>query len=242
MRILITLVSLVLFSSCQSDYEENNIAIVIHGGAGTILKENMTPELELAYLQKLEEAVKTGYQILQEGGTSQNAFEETIKIMENSPLFNAGLGAVLTNDETVSLDASFMEGSNLNAGAIAGSQYIKNPISAAISVMNDSPHVLLSSEGADEFAIKMGLDTMPNSYFITERRLNSVRKAKENDKLAVVDPFINDYKYGTVGCVAIDKNGNISSGTSTGGTTNKKWGRIGAVSYTHLTLPTICSV
>jgi beta-aspartyl-peptidase (threonine type) len=228
MRILITLFSIVLFSSCQSEYEENNIAIVIHGGAGTILKENMTPELESAYLQKLEEAVKTGYQILQEGGTSQKAVEETIKIMENSPLFNAGVGAVLTNDETVSLDASFMEGSNLNAGAIAGSKYIKNPISAAISVMDDSPHVLLSSEGADEFAIKMGLDTMPNSYFITERRLNSVRRAKKNDELSfVVDPFINDYKYGTVGCVAIDKNGNISSGTSTGGTTNKKWGRIG---------------
>ena len=228
MRILITLFIIVLFSSCQSEYEENNIAIVIHGGAGTILKENMTPELESAYLQKLEEAVKTGYQILQEGGTSQKAVEETIKIMENSPLFNAGVGAVLTNDETVSLDASFMEGSNLNAGAIAGSKYIKNPISAAISVMDDSPHVLLSSEGADEFAIKMGLDTMPNSYFITERRLNSVRRAKKNDELSfVVDPFINDYKYGTVGCVAIDKNGNISSGTSTGGTTNKKWGRIG---------------
>ena len=227
MRILITLFSIVLFSSCQSEYEENNIAIVIHGGAGTILKENMTPELESAYLQKLEEAVKTGYQILQEGGTSQKAVEETIKIMENSPLFNAGVGAVLTNDETVSLDASFMEGSNLNAGAIAGSKYIKNPISAAISVMDDSPHVLLSSEGADEFAIKMGLDTMPNSYFITERRLNSVRRAKKNDELSFVDPFINDYKYGTVGCVAIDKNGNISSGTSTGGTTNKKWGRIG---------------
>ena len=141
MRILITLFSIVLFSSCQSEYEENNIAIVIHGGAGTILKENMTPELESAYLQKLEEAVKTGYQILQEGGTSQKAVEETIKIMENSPLFNAGVGAVLTNDETVSLDASFMEGSKLNAGAIAGSKYIKNPISAAISVMDDSPHV-----------------------------------------------------------------------------------------------------
>ena len=108
MRILITFFSIVLFSSCQSEYEENNIAIVIHGGAGTILKENMTPELESAYLQKLEEAVKTGYQILQEGGTSQKAVEETIKIMENSPLFNAGVGAVLTNDETVSLDASFM--------------------------------------------------------------------------------------------------------------------------------------
>ena len=226
MRSLIILLTFLLFS-CESNSEENKIAIVIHGGAGTILKENMTPELETAYLQKLEEAVKVGYQILKNGGSSQSAVEETIKIMENSPLFNAGVGAVLTNDETVSLDASFMEGANLNAGAIAGSKYVKNPISAAISVMEDSPHVLLSSEGADEFAIQKGLDTMPNSYFITERRLNSVRRVKENDKLTYVDPFINDSKYGTVGCVAIDINGNISSGTSTGGPTNKKWGRIG---------------
>ena len=229
MKKLIFLIIVLLIHSCQSNKLENNIAIVIHGGAGTILKDNMTPELESAYLNKLEEAVKTGYQILQEGGTSQKAVEETIKIMENSPLFNAGVGAVLTNDESVSLDASFMEGSNLNAGAIAGSRYIKNPISAAISVMEDSPHVLLSSNGADEFAIKMGLDTMPNSYFITERRLNSVRRAKQNDNLSFEDTFINDSKYGTVGCVAIDKMGNISSGTSTGGTTNKKWGRIGDV-------------
>jgi beta-aspartyl-peptidase (threonine type) len=122
-----------------------------------------------------------------------------------------------------------MEGKNLNAGAIAGSKYIKNPISAAISVMEDSPHVLLSSDGADEFAIKMGLDTVPNSYFITERRLNSVRKAKKDDMFSFEYSYINDSKYGTVGCVAIDKMGNISSGTSTGGTTNKKWGRIGDV-------------
>ena len=226
MRTLIILLTFLLIS-CKSNSEENKIAIVIHGGAGTILKKNMTPELESAYLQKLEEAVKVGYQILKNGGSSQSAVEETIKIMENSPLFNAGVGAVLTNDETVSLDASFMEGAYLNAGAIAGSKYVKNPISAAISVMEDSPHVLLSSEGADEFAIQKGLDTMPNSYFITERRLNSVRRARENDKLTYVDPFVNDSKYGTVGCVAIDINGNISSGTSTGGTTNKKWGRIG---------------
>ncbi len=218
-----------LFISCQSNTIENKIAIVIHGGAGTILKENMTPELESAYLQKLEEAVKTGYEILKNGGSSQSAVVETIKIMEDSPLFNAGVGAVLTNNETVSLDASFMEGNNLNAGAIAGSKYIKNPIMAAISVMEDSPHVLLSSDGADEFAIQIGLDTMPNSYFITERRLNSVREVKENDKLSFIDTYTNDSKYGTVGCVAIDIKGNISSGTSTGGTTNKKWGRIGDV-------------
>ena len=215
--------------SCQSSESENNIAIVIHGGAGTILKENMTPELEAAYIGKLEEAVMTGYEILKTGGSSQSAVKETIKIMEDSPLFNAGIGAALTNEETASLDASFMEGKNLNAGAIAGSKYIKNPISAAISVMEDSPHVLLSSDGADEFAIKMGLDTVPNSYFITERRLNSVRKAKKDDMVSFEDSYINDSKYGTVGCVAIDKMGNIASGTSTGGTTNKKWGRIGDV-------------
>jgi len=227
-KIIISFI-LLLVCSCESNESENNIAIVIHGGAGTILKENMTPELEAAYIDKLEEAVMTGYEILKTGGSSQSAVKETIKIMEDSPLFNAGIGAALTNEETASLDASFMEGKNLNAGAIAGSKYIKNPISAAISVMEDSPHVLLSSDGADEFAIKMGLDTVPNSYFITERRLNSVRKAKKDDMVSFEDSYINDSKYGTVGCVAIDKMGNIASGTSTGGTTNKKWGRIGDV-------------
>ena len=220
---------LLLICSCQSIESENNIAIVIHGGAGTILKENMTPELESAYLGKLEEAVMTGYDILKSGGSIQLAVKETIKIMEDSPLFNAGIGAALTNEETASLDASFMEGENLNAGAIAGSKYIKNPIIAAISVMEDSQHVLLSSDGADEFAIKMGLDTVPNSYFITERRLKSVRKAKKDEIISFEDSLMNDSKYGTVGCVAIDKMGNIASGTSTGGTTNKKWGRIGDV-------------
>ena len=227
-KFLISLI-LLLICSCQSAESENSIAIVIHGGAGTILKENMTPELESAYLNKLEEAVQTGYEILKNGGSSQSAVEETIKIMEDSPLFNAGIGAALTNQETASLDASFMEGDNLDAGAVAGSKYIKNPITAAISVMQESPHVLLSSDGADDFAIQIGLDTVPNSYFITERRLRSVRKAKDDDMVSFEDNFIKDSKYGTVGCVAIDKMGNISSGTSTGGTTNKKWGRIGDV-------------
>ena len=227
-KFLISLI-LLLICSCQSTESENSIAIVIHGGAGTILKENMTPQLESAYLDKLEEAVLTGYEILKNGGSSQSAVEETIKVMEDSPLFNAGIGAALTNQETASLDASFMEGDNLEAGALAGSKYIKNPISAAISVMQESPHVLLSSDGADDFAIQIGLDTVPNSYFITERRLRSVRKAKEDDMVSFEDNFIKDSKYGTVGCVAIDKMGNISSGTSTGGTTNKKWGRIGDV-------------
>jgi len=229
MKKLLIILFFILFNACSNELNDNNIAIVIHGGAGTILKENMTKELENAYKEKLEEAITVGYNILKNGGSSQIAVEETIKIMEDSPLFNAGVGAVLTNDERVSLDASFMRGSDLNAGAIAGSSYVKNPITAAIAVMEKSPHVFLTSDGADDFAIENGIDTVPNNYFITERRLNSLRRVKNSNETTFIDPIINDSKYGTVGCVAIDKNGNISAGTSTGGTTNKKWGRVGDV-------------
>ena len=227
-KLYIYLSALFIFS-CSIESNENKIGIVIHGGAGTILKENMTPELENSYMIKLEEAIRTGYDILKNGGSSKDAVEQAIRVMEDSPLFNAGVGAVLTNDERVSLDASFMDGKNLNAGAIAGSSYIKNPISAAIAVMEESPHVLLSSKGADDFAIEKGIDTVPNSYFITERRLNSLRSLKNRNSISYEDPFLKDSKYGTVGSVAIDINGNISAGTSTGGTTNKIWGRIGDV-------------
>tara|TARA_B100001248_G_scaffold252041_1_gene227761 strand:+ start:922 stop:1914 length:993 start_codon:yes stop_codon:yes gene_type:complete len=227
-KLYIYLSALFIFS-CSIESNENKIGIVIHGGAGTILKENMTPELENSYMIKLEEAIRTGYDILKNGGSSKDAVEQAIRVMEDSPLFNAGIGAVLTNDERVSLDASFMDGKNLNAGAIAGSSYIKNPISAAIAVMEESPHVLLSSKGADDFAIEKGIDTVPNSYFITERRLNSLRSLKNRNSISYEDPFLKDSKYGTVGSVAIDINGNISAGTSTGGTTNKIWGRIGDV-------------
>ena len=229
MKKLLIIFSFILFNACSNELIDNRIAIVIHGGAGTILKENMTDELENAYKEKLEEAITVGYNILKNGGSSQIAVEETIKIMEDSPLFNAGVGAVLTNDERVSLDASFMRGSDLNAGAIAGSSYIRNPITAAIAVMEKSPHVFLTSNGADDFAIENCIDTVPNNYFITERRLNSLRRVKNSNETSFIDPFINDSKYGTVGCVAIDVNGNISAGTSTGGTTNKKWGRVGDV-------------
>ena len=227
-KLYIYLSALFIFS-CSIESNENKIGIVIHGGAGTILKENMTPELENSYMIKLEEAIRTGYDILKNGGPSKDAVEQAIRVMEDSPLFNAGVGAVLTNDERVSLDASFMDGKNLNAGAIAGSSYIKNPISAAIAVMEESPHVLLSSKGADDFAIEKGIDTVPNSYFITERRLNSLRSLKNRNTISYEDPFLKDSKYGTVGSVAIDINGNISAGTSTGGTTNKIRGRIGDV-------------
>jgi len=206
--------------SCNSN--KVDFAIVVHGGAGTILKKNMSDEMELAYKLKLEEAINAGYNILEKNGSSKDAVEQTIKILENSELFNAGKGSVLSNKGVVEMDASIMNGKNLNAGAISGIKTIKNPISAARLVMEKSEHVFLSGEGAEEFARLQGLDIIDNEYFITETRLKSLLNAKKRDS-------IKDNKFGTVGCVAIDKFGNITSGTSTGGMTNKKWNRIGDV-------------
>lgn len=214
------LMLLCFFYSCNSN--KVDFAIVVHGGAGTILKKNMSDEMELAYKLKLEEAINAGYNILEKNGSSKDAVEETIKILENSELFNAGKGSVLSNKGVVEMDASIMNGKNLNAGAISGIKTIKNPISAARLVMEKSEHVFLSGEGAEEFAKLQGLDIIDNEYFITETRLKSLLNAKKRDS-------IKDNKFGTVGCVAIDKFGNITSGTSTGGMTNKKWNRIGDV-------------
>ncbi|CAL2080128.1 isoaspartyl peptidase/L-asparaginase [Tenacibaculum sp. 190524A02b] len=218
------------------DGKKNEFAIVIHGGAGTILKKNMTKEKEEAYKEKLKQAITAGHSILKEGGTSIKAVEASIKIMENSPLFNAGKGAVFTNDEANEMDASIMEGKTLNAGAVAGVKTIKNPISAAIKVMNNSNHVLLSGKGADMFAKEQGLEIMSPDYFYTEKRFKSLQRIKDKEKAELdhddksalfYDEDIKNSKYGTVGCVALDKNGNITAGTSTGGMTNKKWNRIG---------------
>ena len=211
---------LCFFYSCNSN--KVDFAIVVHGGAGTILKKNMSDEMELAYKLKLEEAINAGYNILEKNGSSKDAVEQTIKILENSELFNAGKGSVLSNKGVVEMDASIMNGQNLNAGAISGIKTIKNPISAARLVMEKSEHVFLSGEGAEEFAKLQGLDIINNEYFITETRLKSLLNVKKRDS-------IKDNKFGTVGCVAIDKFGNITSGTSTGGMTNKKWNRIGDV-------------
>ena len=214
------LMLLCFFYSCKSN--KVDFAIVVHGGAGTILKKNMSDEMELAYKLKLEEAINAGYNILEKNGSSKDAVEETIKILENSELFNAGKGSVLSNKGVVEMDASIMNGKNLNAGAISGIKTIKNPISAARLVMEKSEHVFLSGEGAEEFAKLQGLDIIDNEYFITKTRLKSLLNAKKRDST-------KDNKFGTVGCVAIDKFGNITSGTSTGGMTNKKWNRIGDV-------------
>ncbi|WP_420571047.1 isoaspartyl peptidase/L-asparaginase family protein [Kordia sp.] len=208
---------------------KNGFGLVIHGGAGTILKKNMTPAMEADYKSTLEKAASKGYEILKNGGSSLDAVEQTIHILENSPLFNAGKGAVFANNGKNELDASIMEGKTLNAGAVAGVTNLKNPISAARKVMENSNHVLLARKGAEQFAAAQGLEVVDTSYFFTEKRFNSLQKAKKGnkDKAAYIDPYIKDYKYGTVGCVALDKDGNLAAGTSTGGMTNKKWSRIG---------------
>lgn len=206
--------------------------IVIHGGAGTILKENMTDSLESAYKLKLEEAIRTGHEILKNGGSAMEAVTKTINVMENSPLFNAGKGAVFTHEETNEMDASVMDGETLNAGAVAGVMRIKNPIDLALEVMNNSPHVMLSGRGAEIFAEEKGFELVDPSYFYTEKRFNSLQRIKAREKenkttATFKDPFIKASKFGTVGCAALDKNGNLAAGTSTGGMTNKRWNRIG---------------
>lgn len=248
MKTILTLFSIIiLLSGCKKetinsseeikeDLKQSEFAIIIHGGAGTILKKNLTDELENEYKAKLEEAVKVGYAILKNGGTSQEAVMKTIQVMEDSPLFNAGKGAVFTNEETNELDASFMDGKTLNAGAVAGVKDVKSPIELAIKIMTDSEHVMLSGEGASKFAKEKGLEIVDPSYFYTEKRFKSLQRIKDKEKTeldhddkkaAFFDVDIKDSKFGTVGCVALDKNGNIAAGTSTGGMTNKRWGRIG---------------
>jgi len=214
--------------------KKSEFAIVVHGGAGTILKENMSPEKEAGYKAKLEEAIRIGYNILKDGGSSLDAVQKTINVLEDSPLFNAGKGAVFTNAETNELDASIMDGKTLNAGASAGTTTVKNPIDLARAIMESSPHVMLSGEGAEVFAQEQGLEVVGSDYFFTQSRYESLKNAKENEKkkvannkTALFDSSIKDSKFGTVGCVALDKNGNLAAGTSTGGMTNKRRGRIG---------------
>ena len=205
-------------------------AIAIHGGAGTITRANLTTEQEAKYRETLKQAVEAGYAALNNGATSLDAVVIAINILEDSPLFNAGKGAVYTYDEAHELDASIMDGKTLNAGAVAGVKQIKNPIDAARAVMDKSVHVMLSGEGAETFAIQQGLEKVDNRYFDTPFRHEALIKAKqklEKDTSAWQRPEMLDYKFGTVGAVALDKNGNIAAGTSTGGMTAKRFGRIG---------------
>ncbi|MEE8437445.1 MAG: isoaspartyl peptidase/L-asparaginase [Candidatus Neomarinimicrobiota bacterium] len=198
----------------QSDSE---FVLVIHGGAGTITRARLSPEKEKLYREKLTHALETGYEILGADGSALNAVEAVIRIMEDSPLFNAGKGAVFTNAGTNELDASIMDGSTLKAGAVAGVKTVKNPISAARKVMEETWHVMLSGDGADQFAKEQGLEIVSPDYFFTKKRWDSLQNLKKKSK----------EKHGTVGCAALDKLGNLAAGTSTGGITNKLWGRIG---------------
>jgi beta-aspartyl-peptidase (threonine type) len=218
----------------QSQQQKQAFGMVIHGGAGTIKKENMTPELEAAYQAKLEEALAAGYEILKDGGTSMDAIQTAINIMEDAPLFNAGKGAVFTHDGTHELDASIMDGKTLNVGAVAGVKHTKNPITLARLVMEKSEHVMMAGSGAEEFGKLHGAEMVDQTYFDTERRRQQLEKAKEAEKAATNGSSSSasiikreDHKFGTVGAVALDKSGNLAAGTSTGGMTNKKFGRIG---------------
>jgi len=201
--------------SVKASVVKQEWAIVIHGGAGVITREKMSPVMDKEYRAALVEAMNTGKKILSEGGTALEAVEKTINVMEDNPLFNAGKGAVFTHDGKNELDAAIMDGSDLAAGSVAGVTDIKNPITAARYVMTKSEHVMLTGAGASQFAKEQGLEIVPPSYFYTEKRYNELQEILKREK------------NGTVGCCALDKNGNLAAGTSTGGMSNKRYNRVG---------------
>ncbi|ASK69402.1 MULTISPECIES: isoaspartyl peptidase/L-asparaginase family protein [Shewanella] len=228
------ILSSALFMSQNTQANEKPFAIAIHGGAGTISKANLTPELRQAYKDKLKEAVDKGSKVLEQGGDSLVAVQTAINVLENSPLFNAGVGSVYTYDGGHELDASIMDGKTMNAGAVAGVRHIANPIDLALAVMNKSEHVMLSGAGAEEFALTQGFKLVPNSHFDSDARYQQLldarqklQAAEKSDQIAGIEMKDLDYKFGTVGAVALDKNGNLAAGTSTGGMTAKRFGRIG---------------
>jgi beta-aspartyl-peptidase (threonine type) len=209
------------------------ISIAIHGGAGTIVKEDMTPELELAYRNALTEAMDAGYAVLENGGNAINAVKAAVVVMEDNVLFNAGKGAVFTKKGLNEMDAAIMDGLTLNAGAIAGVRNIRNPVELAEQVMLHSGHVFLSGKGANDFAIRQGIKLEPDEYFYSDYRYDQWREIRDSDlyqldhKSDKLVGLMKDKKFGTVGAVACDEEGNIAAATSTGGMTNKRFGRIG---------------
>lgn len=209
------------------------ISIAIHGGAGTIVKKDMTAELEKAYRSALKEALEAGYAVLESGGAAVNAVKAAVVVMEDNALFNAGKGAVFTKKGLNELDAAIMDGSTLDAGAVAGVRNIRNPIELAEEVMLHSGHIFLSGKGANEFAIRQGIKLEPDEYFYSEHRYGQWREIRDSDLYQLdhskdkLTGLMKDKRFGTVGAVACDSNGNIAAATSTGGMTNKRFGRIG---------------
>lgn len=240
------LLILFIFSALASQAQQN-FGLVIHGGAGTIRKENMTPEQDKAYRQKLQEALNAGYAVLEEGGSSRLAVTTAIQVLEESPLFNAGRGAVFTADEKNELDAAIMDGKTGMAGAVAGVSTVKSPILLAQAVMLHSPHVFLVGDGAEQFAREQNLEMVDPSYFYDEKRHEQLKRIQQREKNESKEQgsllpgsdipgsyqgknfHFEDHKFGTVGAVALDKEGNLTAGTSTGGMTNKRYGRVGDV-------------
>jgi beta-aspartyl-peptidase (threonine type) len=209
------------------------ISLVIHGGAGTILKEDMTPELEKAYQQGLQASLDAGYAVLEQGGSAANAVKAVIVILEDNMLFNAGRGSVFTKKGVQEMDAAIMDGKDLSAGAVAGISNVRNPIELAVEVMRNSNHVFLSGKGASDFAIKQGIKLEPDEFFFSQFRYDQWKQIRDSDNYSLdhthqqLEELMKDKKFGTVGAAACDKEGNIAAATSTGGMTNKKYGRIG---------------
>jgi beta-aspartyl-peptidase (threonine type) len=207
--------------------------IAIHGGAGTILKTDMTADLEKAYQEALQEALNVGYAVLEQGGTAVNAVKASIVLLEDNMLFNAGRGSVFTKKGVQEMDAAIMDGSNLNAGAVAGLRNVRNPIELAMEVMRNSNHVFLSGKGANDFALKQGVKLEPDEYFFSQFRYDQWKAIRDSDNYSLdhthqqLEELMKDKKFGTVGATACDAQGNIAAATSTGGMTNKKYGRIG---------------
>lgn len=208
------------------------LTLVIHGGAGTITKEEMTPELEQAYLKALQTGLDAGYAVLEEGGSAVNAVKAASVVLEDNMLFNAGRGSVFTKKGVQEMDAAIMDGETLDAGAVAGIRNVRNPIELATEVLRNSNHVFLSGKGANDFAIKQGIKLEPDEYFFSQFRYDQWRAVRDSDNYMLDHTHnditeIKDKKFGTIGAVACDQNGNIAAATSTGGMTNKKYGRIG---------------
>ena len=208
-------------------------SIAIHGGAGTIIKEHLTPELEAEYRKALKESMDAGYLVLSTGGSAVNAVKAAVVMLEDNVLFNAGRGSVFTHKGSHEMDAAIMDGNTLAAGAVAGVRNIRNPVELAEKVMLYSSHVFLGGQGANEFAVMQGIKFEPNEYFYSDFRYNQWQEIRESDSYqldhssAKTESALKDKKFGTVGAVACDSHGNVAAATSTGGMTNKQYGRIG---------------
>ncbi len=228
--LVIAFVAIVIPTNAPRSADSREIVLVVHGGAGTMQRERMTPERSRAYHQALTESLQAGYRVLLEGGSSLDAVEIAVRVMEDSPLFNAGRGSVFTSQGHNEMDASIMDGRTLKAGAVAAVTGIKNPVRAARRVMEQTSHVMLVGAGAEQFAREQGLEFADSAYFFTQERWDELKRTQEEERTRKKEYGSLEFPHthlGTVGAVALDRDGNLAAATSTGGLTNKRWGRVG---------------